>query len=205
MFRRALVSVGLLCLFVVAGRAQQAPTIELFGGYCFLHANPAHTMSFASDGWDLALVANAKSWLGIEANLSDHYGTSAQDIAGFVPNPSTAPIPYSTGFAFLIGPHFSYHSSSKFAPFLHLLFGGVRGSGTNDLSNLVCNPAVVACSVSRSQTAFGALIGGGLDWRARRSVSIRIIQADYQRAQFTGNPQNNLMISAGVVLTFGRR
>jgi opacity protein-like surface antigen len=59
--------------------------------------------------------------------------------------------------------------------------------------------------VTRSQTAFGMAFGGGIDWEATRSVSIRIIQADYERVNFTGNAQNNIMISAGVVFTFGRR
>ncbi len=142
-------------------------------------------------------------WLGAEANVSDHYGTSPQDIGGISPNPLGTPIPYATGFAFLFGPHILYNRASRLAPFAHALVGGVRGKGTNLSTDIACGPALSPCAVSRSQTALGMMLGGGLDWRLNRSSSIRLIQVDYQRANFTGNPQNNVVVSAGLVLTFG--
>lgn len=192
-----------VCLSATLAKAQDVPKVELFGGYSFLHASPARTDGFVSNGWDASLVGNLNHWFGIETNFSDHYGTSAQNIAGLVPFPAEAPIPYATGFSFLFGPHFSYRTTSRITPFAHALFGGTRGEGTNLSIEVACGPVNIPCAVSRSQTAFSMAFGGGIDWRATQRISIRLIQADYQRVNFTGNPQNNVSLSAGIVFTFG--
>ncbi len=204
MCRRILVTGGLLIAFATMAFAQDSPRIELFGGYSFLQANPVHTSTFTSNGWDASLVFNANRWLGVEANVSDHYGTSPGDIEGLGPTALAAPIPYATGLAFLFGPHLTYKNGSRLTPFVHALFGGAHGKGSNELIDVPCSPTI-ACGVTRSQTAFSMAFGGGVDWSVSRAVSIRIIQADYQRVNFTGNPQNNIMISAGIVFTLGRR
>jgi hypothetical protein len=103
MCRRILGTCGLLLVFAMMTAAQELPKIELFGGYSFLQASPARTAGFNSNGWDASVVGNFNRWLGVEANLSDHYGTSPQNIEGLGPNPLAAPIPYATGFAFLFG------------------------------------------------------------------------------------------------------
>jgi hypothetical protein len=54
------------------------------------------------------------------------------------------------------------------------------------------------------QTAFTAAFGGGVDVKATRFLWIRVIQADYLREHFSGDTQNNLRLSSGVVFPFGR-
>lgn len=192
-------------MFTTLAPAQNPSKVELFGGYSFLHASPVQTSSFISNGWDASVTGNLNRWFGLEANLSDHYGTSPQDIAGLVPAPAEAPIPYASGFSFLFGPHFSYRTASRIDLFIHGLFGGIRGEGTNFSLDAACAPiSGNPCVVTKSQTAFTTALGGGIDFHVTPHVSVRLIQADYERANFTGNAQNNVMISTGLVFTFGR-
>jgi hypothetical protein len=53
--------------------------------------------------------------------------------------------------------------------------------------------------------AFAADFGGGVDLSLNRRFSLRLIQADYLLTTFdngSNNHQNNLRISAGVVIHF---
>ena len=51
-------------------------------------------------------------------------------------------------------------------------------------------------------------LGGGIDLKASRRFSVRLVNADYLVTTFdngTNNHQNNLRISAGPVIHFGER
>jgi hypothetical protein len=142
------------------------------------------------------LTGNFNRFFGLEADVSDHYNT-----------PPKFPTSYSNGLSFLFGPHFAFRGDPRVHRFVHALLGGTRGSRTPQ----VFVPAGQACPVSGcpplgplEQTAFTAALGGGVDVRATRILWIRVIQADYLRAYFSSNTQNNLRLSFGVVLRFGR-
>jgi peptidoglycan-associated lipoprotein len=86
---------------------------------------------------------------------------------------------------------------SPVQPYGQALIGLAHSSGT-----LVqgANPAA-----QNAGAAFAANLGGGLDLRACSRFSVRLIEADYLVTTFdngTNNHQNNLRISAGVVLRF---
>jgi peptidoglycan-associated lipoprotein len=56
--------------------------------------------------------------------------------------------------------------------------------------------------------AFSAIFGGGVDLRTSRRFSVRLIDADYLLTTFdngSNNHQNNLRISAGLVVRFGEK
>jgi outer membrane immunogenic protein len=87
------------------------------------------------------------------------------------------------------------YSPRKYArrlqPWGQLLIGGSHASGS-------------AVEDSGSW-AFAALAGGGLDARATRHFSLRIIEADYLATTFTNginDHQNNLRLAAGLVFRF---
>ncbi|MGH9432898.1 MAG: outer membrane beta-barrel protein [Terriglobia bacterium] len=193
------------CVSATLAAAQEVPKAELFGGYSFLQGDPRTTNGFTSQGWDAAVTSNVNRWLGVEVNFSDHYGTSAQDLEVLSVSPAAGPFAYTPRFTFLAGPHFSLRSASRVTPFVHALFGGVQGKATTLSTDVPCGPAISPCSVSKSQTAFDMEFGGGLDLKATRHISIRVIEGDYQRADFGGNPQNDVRISAGIVFTLGKR
>jgi peptidoglycan-associated lipoprotein len=87
--------------------------------------------------------------------------------------------------------------NSHVQPFGQVLVGAVHSSGT-----LVegANPGA-----ANAGAAFAANIGGGLDLKANRRFAIRLIEADYLVTTVdnsSNNHQNNLRISAGVVVRF---
>jgi peptidoglycan-associated lipoprotein len=89
-------------------------------------------------------------------------------------------------------------SHSSLQPFGQALIGLAHSSGT-----LVQGTTPAAANAG---AAFAANLGGGLDLRVNPRFSVRLIEADYLLTTFdnnSNNHQNNLRISAGVVLRFG--
>jgi hypothetical protein len=86
---------------------------------------------------------------------------------------------------------------SPVQPYGQALVGLAHSSGT-----LVqgANPAA-----ANAGAAFASNFGGGLDLRANRRFSVRLVETDYLVTTFdngTNNHQNNLRIGAGMVLHF---
>jgi len=49
------------------------------------------------------------------------------------------------------------------------------------------------------------MLGGGVDFALTDRIAIRPIQADYLMSRFLGTRQDNIRLSAGIVLRFGGR
>ncbi len=89
-------------------------------------------------------------------------------------------------YTFMGGPTLSPARSKSVVPFVHALFGEVRASGGGITDN-----------------SFGMALGGGLDVLGLHGhVGVRLVQADYLMSRFASTTQNNVRISAGVVLRF---
>ena len=103
--------------------------------------------------------------------------------------------------AYTLGVRYRQHiGHSPLQPFGQVLVGLAHSSGS-----LVAGPSP---ATSNAGAAFAASLGGGLDLRASRRFSFRLIEADYLLTTFdngTNDHQNNLRISTGVVLRFGKR
>jgi hypothetical protein len=87
--------------------------------------------------------------------------------------------------------------SRSFQPFAQVLLGLAHSSGTLVQGT---NPGA-----ANAGAAFAGNFGGGLDLRVNPRFSIRLAEADYLLTTFdngTNNHQNNLRISAGVVIRF---
>ncbi|HVA72503.1 MAG TPA: hypothetical protein VNF02_05275 [Candidatus Limnocylindrales bacterium] len=85
---------------------------------------------------------------------------------------------------FLFGPQL--HLPTPFVtPFVHALFGAARFS-----------------AAGTSSTAFASALGGGIDVHPFPIVGLRLIQADYLTTHFGNTHQNDLRLSAGIVLRF---
>jgi hypothetical protein len=90
------------------------------------------------------------------------------------------------------------HSSLQ--PFGQVLVGVAHSSGTLVQGS---NPGA-----ANAGAAFAGNFGGGLDLRATSRFSVRLVEADYLLTTFdngTNNHQNNLRISAGLVVHFGKK
>jgi outer membrane immunogenic protein len=86
---------------------------------------------------------------------------------------------------------------SRLQPFGQALAGLVHSSGSVVEGS---NPGS-----ANAGAAFAANLGGGLDLKANRRFAIRLIEADYLLTTVdnsSNNHQNNLRVSAGVVLRF---
>jgi outer membrane immunogenic protein len=100
----------------------------------------------------------------------------------------------------LAGPRLFFGSQhSRFAPYGQVLVGGVRASG----GLAPANSDGAAWSVS-----FASTVGGGLEYRVSRPLTIRVFEADYFLTTFDNNvngAQNNLRLTTGAAYRFGRR
>jgi hypothetical protein len=149
----------------------------VFGGYSNLTANFSQT-NFILNGYTVSAQENLNSWFGGAVDFSEHIGTDNR----FKVNTESM----------MYGPVFSYRKSRVITPFAHGLLGAVRG-GPEYLN------------ISKSEYHFGAYAGGGLDLNVGHGLALRLIQADYLYTHFSNFRQNNLRLSAGIVLLLGTK
>ena len=101
-----------------------------------------------------------------------------------------------TLFSYLFGPRYTLQKSDRWRPFGEVLLGGAHATGTFEPS---------LNGGSGSFNSFSLVAGGGLDINVTRRIDIRAIDADYYMTRFpngVNGRQNNLRISAGVVVRF---
>jgi opacity protein-like surface antigen len=161
-----------LMLFLAMPAMAQTPQVEVFGGFSYLRADVGGA-DLNQKGWNFSVTENVNDWLGGVADFSGHYGHEA----GLNVNDHT----------FMFGPRFSYRKNSSFTPFAHVLLGGMRASRGY-------------IGISQPATDFAAAFGGGLDVKVHDKIAIRIIQAEYVVTPYFGLRQDNMRLSAGIVL-----
>jgi hypothetical protein len=172
--------------------------VEIYGGYSYFRATieeqqfSGTTITNVSEkanlnGWEFSGQYKLLPFLGAVADFNGTYGTLRAA--------STHEQTY------LFGPQISL--PAPVSPFAHALFGVARES--QDTIPVACPGALPSCSGFTSLgsgTSFASGIGGGIDIKAIRFVSIRLIQVDYLRTQLHGATQNQPRVSAGVVIHF---
>lgn len=162
---------------------------ELALGYSYLHSNapPGGCGCFNLNGGNATFAWAVKpDW--------DVVGDVAVGYAGGISSPG-----YSlTLSTFTAGVRYRPPvGHSSFRPFGQILAGVAHSSGS-----LVQSPNPGATNAG---AAFAANFGGGLDLRLDPRFSLRLAEADYLLTTFdngTNDHQNNLRISAGVVIHF---
>ncbi len=174
--RKFLVLLPLLVL-PVSALAQETPQVEVFGGYSNLNAN-MNASSVNLNGVNFSVAENLNSWFGGALDISSHFGTEN----GFRTN--TQSLTY--------GPVFSYRKNKTIVPFGHAMLGAVRGG-----------PEYLG--ISKPEERFGVYTGGGLDVKVTPHVALRVIQADYLMTRFSNARQDNIRLSAGIILLFGHK
>jgi opacity protein-like surface antigen len=179
--------------------------------FSYARGNPANVgKPFSLLGGGGALVYNFNGFIGIKLDLQG-YGSATRTVNNFVVvNPEGVTTIVNSGavqsnlFTYMAGPQLRVPAHT-FKPFAEFVFGGAL---THFHGNLVT--ATSATNVNSSNNAFAMAVGGGLDIRINKTVSIRPFQMDYLLSRF-GNSlipggdhnQNNFRYSAGVNLTFG--
>jgi opacity protein-like surface antigen len=173
--------------------AQEAPRVEVFGGYSYMRLEDIGIDGLDRDlnGYNVAgAITIFKKSLAIKADVSGHFGNIS------VPGISVD----QNQTLFLFGPQYSFRKSQRIQPFAHALFGFARVKLDAD-----------AISGDISDNGFAFALGGGVDIKALSSrLSLRLVQADYVRTKldFLGvgdsNSSNNVRISTGMVVRFGK-
>jgi peptidoglycan-associated lipoprotein len=184
----------------------QTGAAELFGGYSLerIAAGCGSDYRCGSND-DIGATANLNGWitlftgdvyksLGVSAQFSGNYGGVGSGGGGGL---STA-----HRYAYQFGPAYTFRWQRASA-FAHVLFGGVsQGIGQASINGQ-----------APSYTAFLWSVGGGLDFKLSRRLSIRAAQIDYERhnvpveggdsqSESSTSPTNGLRYSAGVVVRF---
>jgi hypothetical protein len=156
---------------LVPAEAQEFSRINLSGGYSWTNFYDSY------HGWNASIAYNLSKNLGVEADVSGHYGNA------------TLYNTYSRNYhTFMGGPIFSTRLPKlKHSIFSHLLLGALREHSQNQLSR--------TGYLNTSSSHFGLAIGGGLDLRFGGSISLRALQADYFPI-----PTNNTLLTSGTYL-----
>jgi opacity protein-like surface antigen len=172
---------ALLLTLPLIAQAQDAPKVEVFGGYSYLRADDDDG-GIDLHGWNASTAVNINKWVGIAADFSGHYGDTTF-IVGL-------PKADASGYLFLVGPRFSYRKHKVLTPFGHVLLGAARQHSSD---------------LGYSDAAFAMAIGGGLDATVHSNLAIRLFQADYVLTRFNDDSQHNFRLSTGLVLRLGKQ
>ena len=214
---KCLLVLALTAFSSLATMAQdEKTTIEFFGGYSWLNTDtgideidPLLEGTFGSHGVEFSLTGNVHRYVGIKGDFSHHSksrrftdGTDFLDV-----NVRTT--------QFLGGLQFKDNlvDGSRWRPFAHVLAGVAHTSvGASGIITEAGRPLGLGTPIDEETSAnnFAMALGGGLDIKVHRHVSIRAIQADYNPIFFRdqnigevtipGQTQNNFRISFGVVV-----
>ncbi len=85
--RRILLVVSLLFLLPLCTKAQDTPSVEVFGGYSYFHAETGRDLH----GWNGSVAANLNRWFGLVADVSGHYDSSSSNLVVTIPDFPTLP------------------------------------------------------------------------------------------------------------------
>jgi hypothetical protein len=172
--------------------AQDYSKVEIFGGYQYTHVGTDISPVATANGWDANVTYNINKLVGVEGDFTGAYQTVSGSYAGLSGN---FPGHYYT---FAGGPVVSFPAGDKLRPFVHVLFGGARLSTSVSASGI---------TVSGSMNGLATLVGGGLDLKLSKHISLRLIQADWVLERFTLagaslTSSDNIKIATGVAFCF---
>src|SRR5262245_24849592 len=141
--------VALTLALTVIAQAQEAPRVEVFGGYSYMRLqDDGSGLDRDLNGFNVSgNITVLGKRLGLKADVSGHFGNIF--VATGVPSTN------QRQFLFLFGPQFSLRKSGKIQPFAHTLFGFTRQTLEND-----------AISGDLTDTGFAFAVGGGVDIKA---------------------------------------
>lgn len=174
--------------FAIPALAQQdQPPIDLFLGY-------THSSNFDTglNGWIFSGNVNFSDYLGIEGDISGHYGSHG--LGGLPVLIPGVPRSVDTNmYNYNFGPRFTWRSPDQpFNVFGHVLFGGGHAS-------------ISASGIpSQSDSSYTWVLGGGADYNFNTNWAGRA-QLDYLHTNFFSNGEGHERFSVGLVYRFGSR
>jgi opacity protein-like surface antigen len=231
-----------LAMVLFAGNcfAQEYPKWEVGADYNYTRWNPSNfpagtiagtNQTFGNghslNGGGLTFTYNITGFLGIKADLQGLDSNTSQFLIpvgnAFVPKGGAFTVSGHL-FTYTFGPELKFRRG-RWTPYFQTLFGAADSNVYKNLDNAICvsqpivggtpsNCAVSSTFRNPSSNAFAMDVGGGLDIRLNRTLTIRAGEIDYFLTRFsaTGNlgqatkfdegNQNGLRVLAGLVFTF---
>ena len=156
-----------------AAAADGTPKAELFAGYAYARAEGQHL-----HGGEASLGVSLSRWIGLEADVSAHYGSR--------PGLDTSRI------LFMGGPTFTYRTSGL-SVFTRYLAGGVRSAA---------GLSVLGVHITEARTGFGMAFGAGVGVRLSERWLARA-QGDYVSTRVEGGTEREPRFSVGAAYRFG--
>jgi len=157
------------------------PKFEIFAGYSALGDNDR--IGFGSNliagggyastgGFATSLTRNFTRHIGLKADFSAHFSNKSPHLVTLC-NPTCTTATQDSQlrtrvYNFLVGPEFKARNSTRFTPFAYVLGGGAHTSARFSTPG----PPIFA-QLEKGQNGFALALGGGLDIRATKRVSIR--------------------------------
>ena len=187
-FRLLLCVSLLMCPAVVAlaqnGKTDEYPKFEFFFGYSAL-GDPTNEIGFTNNlkiggsyainnnGFEASVTRNFTSYIGLKADFSAHFNNSNSSGPVTFCNPtcttSTQDLHLKTRvYNFLAGPELKARNSTRFTPFGYVLGGAAHTSAQFSTPG----PPTFAL-LKKGDNGFALALGGGLDIRATKRISIR--------------------------------
>ena len=162
-------------LVCVPARAQDIPSVEIFGGYSYLHREDANLKL----GWNLAVDWSfGKTFMAV-LDESAQYGTlDGVSVRQFWVS---------------AGPAVAFGRDKRAAVFVHAFAGLIRSIGVVDVEGV---------SISVQENDFGTMFGGGTDIKMSRKVAFRL-QGDYEIVFRSEGNETGYRLSAGIVFRMG--
>lgn len=216
------VKLAWLLLFAILMPAQDVPKAEVYAGYSFLRFNSSSPANaFTANGGLGSVQFNFNRFIGVVAEFGGIHNGS-MTIGG-----SPTLHPDQTAFTYLFGPRFTFNKAGVVSPFFEVLGGGIHNSRSFFLPNsslptplppisgVTVTPGLTATKFASTQNAAALAIGGGIDIRLSRRISVRPVQVDYMPTNFSpfniaglgrinnANWQQNLRYSGGIGFRFG--
>jgi len=164
------------------------PRVEWFWGFSYLNTNISSQSLLVPTGPNYYGIRTA-----LKFNLRKNIGVLLDVGGGWGRTRFSSQLKPDTG-QLLFGPEFTFHGR-KFSAFAHPLVG----VNTTSLS-LMNADGSVGNVVSQRHLALD--FGGGVEMNWKRSVAIRLLQADYVPLRSDGKWKNSVVVSTGIVLRF---
>ncbi len=184
---KILFSAFLVAVFAAFSLAQSSDDYkkgEIFVGYSpnVIDASSGDATIF--HGVNVSGVYNFSKNIGIKADFSTHHKSAGAS----TPNGIALKASLQN---FLGGVQFKNNShEGRVKPFVHALVGVAR---------LNASANFFGTSARDSDTGLAIAIGGGIDIRVNKRVSIRIAQIDYNPIRLNGGTINNVRLGFGIV------
>lgn len=181
----------------LTAKAQVYPRGEGFVGFSYAHLNLGRQSAlFEPTGQNYYGMQMNGSWNPnpylrvILCDFGVEMGKTATTLPGLKTDLRTSQV--------LFGPEF-VRRAGRTAPFAHTLVGLTNTRLVSTLGGYDVVPDVAA----RTNLAFG--VGGGLDVKWTKLITVRAVTADYVPTRIGGNWENHFRASSGVVFTWSYR